>query len=395
MTGVERGRVVLIVLDGVGIGALPDAAHYGDSGANTLLHVAQRCGGLALPILGSLGLGNILSLPGVPAVPQPRASFGSMLERSAGKDSTTGHWELAGVIQDEPLPTFPQGFPSELIEAFSRQTGLEPLGNVAASGTEILRVLGEEHLRSGRPIVYTSADSVFQIAAHEAVISPEQLYDICRTARQLLDPWRIGRVIARPFVGSSAEDFRRTANRHDFSLSPVGTTILDLLLAADLEVFGIGKIHDLFAGRGLSRYLYTKNNNEGMAATAEALHTVDTGLIFTNLVDFDMRYGHRLDALGFGRELEVFDGQLGSLLEQLRPGDLLMLTADHGCDPTTPGTDHTREAVPLLAWKPGLERGTDLGVRQTFADVASTIADYFSIECSVAGGSFLGELAKK
>jgi phosphopentomutase len=394
MKGV-RGRVVVITLDGVGVGALADAGNYGDRGANTLQHVAEYCGGLDLPVLGRLGLGNILPLPGVPAVSQPCASFGRMLELSAGKDSITGHWELAGIIQEEPLPTYPQGFPPAIIEAFRRQTGLEPLGNIAASGTDILRLLGEEHLRSGRPIVYTSADSVFQIAAHEAVVPTEKLYELCRIARRLLDPWRIGRVIARPFVGSSAADFRRTANRHDFSLPPVGTTILDLLLAAGLEVFGVGKIHDIFAGRGLSRHVFTRDNGEGMAATAEALRQVEAGLIFTNLVDFDMLYGHRLDATGFGRALELFDAQLGPLLAQLRPGDLLLLTADHGCDPTTPGTDHSREAVPLLVWGQDLEPGTDLGVRQTFADVAATIADYFALENSVVGRSFLAELTGK
>jgi phosphopentomutase len=393
MKGLHNGRVVLITLDGVGVGALPDAGDYGDAESNTLLHVAQQCGGLKLPVLCSLGLGNILPLPGVPAVTAPRASFGRMLERSAGKDSTTGHWELAGVIQQEPLPTYPQGFPAAIIEAFSRQTGLEPLGNIAASGTDILRLLGEEHLRSGRPIVYTSADSVFQIAAHEKVMPPERLYDICRVARELLNPWRVGRVIASPFIGRTADSFRRTGNRHDFSLPPVGITILDLLLAAEVAVFGIGKIHDLFAGRGLSGSAQSTNNSEGMAATAEALHRIDSGLVFTNLVDFDMLYGHRLDAIGFGRALELFDKQLGSLLDVLRPGDLLILTADHGCDPTTPGTDHTRESVPLLAFSPGHGLGVDLGTRQTFADVAATIGDYFAIKSSVAGGSFLGELA--
>jgi phosphopentomutase len=388
--GLERGRVVLMVLDGVGVGALPDAADYGDAGANTLLHVAERCGGLHLPVLGSLGLGNVLPLPGVPAVAHPRASFGRMLERSAGKDSTTGHWELAGVIQTEPLPTYPQGFPAEMIDAFSRRTGLEPLGNIGVSGTDVLRLLGEEHLRSGRPIVYTSVDSVFQIAAHEQVIPLEELYRLCRVAREVLNPWRIGRVIARPFLGNCAADFHRTANRHDFSLPPVGITLLDHLVAAGVPVVGIGKIHDLFAGRGLTGYHHSKDNHAGLLATIEVLRHMDAGLVFTNLVDFDMLYGHRLDAAGFGRALEMFDAQLQSLLEVLRPGDLLLLTADHGCDPTTPGTDHSREAVPVLAWDPLWRQGKDLGVRATFADVAATIADYFAIESVVPGESFLG-----
>jgi phosphopentomutase len=385
-------RAVLITLDGVGIGALPDAADYGDAGANTLQHVAAACGGLRLPHLQSLGLGNLLAIPGVPPVTTPRGGFGRMLERSAGKDTTTGHWELAGVIQKQPFPTFPAGFPEAIIAAFRRETGLDPLGNCAASGTEILRRLGEEHLRSGRPIVYTSADSVFQIAAHEAVIPVARLYDICHIARRILDPYRVGRVIARPFVGTDAASFRRTSRRHDYSLPPTGETVLDRLAAAGLPVLAIGKIADIYAGRGIAEPLTSDGNADGMAKTLAALDRLEKGLIFTNLVDFDMLYGHRLDAAGFGRALEEFDAWLPELMGWLRSDDLLLLTADHGCDPTTPGTDHTREAVPLLAWFPGLATGVTLGVRESFADVAATLDDLFGLAAG-AGVSFLSELA--
>ncbi len=384
-------RAVLITLDGVGIGALPDAADYGDAGANTLQHVAAACAGLRLPHLQSLGLGNLLDIPGVPPVAAPRGGFGRMLERSAGKDTTTGHWELAGVIQKQPFPTFPAGFPEEIIAAFRRETGLDPLGNCAASGTEILRRLGEEHLRSGRPIVYTSADSVFQIAAHEAVIPVARLYEICRIARRILDPYRVGRVIARPFVGTDAASFRRTPRRHDYSLPPTGETVLDRLAAAGLPVLAIGKIADIYAGRGIAELLTSDGNADGMGKTLAALDRLAKGLIFTNLVDFDMLYGHRLDAAGFGRALEEFDAWLPELMGRLRSDDLLLLTADHGCDPTTPGTDHSREAVPLLAWFPGLATGVALGVRETFADVAATLDDLFGL-ASGAGASFLPEL---
>ncbi len=384
-------RAVLITLDGVGIGALPDAAAYGDAGANTLQHVAAACGGLYLPHLQSLGLGNLLDLPGVPSVSSPRAGFGRMLEQSAGKDTTTGHWELAGIIQPQPFPTYPDGFPAEIIAAFRRETGLDPLGNCAASGTEILRRLGEEHLRSGRPIVYTSADSVFQIAAHEEVIPPPQLYEICSVARRILDPYRIGRVIARPFRGHNAATFQRTSGRHDFSLPPGGETVLDRLRAAGFPVLAIGKISDIYAGRGISEGQASKGNADGMEKTLTALNRCQGGLIFTNLVDFDMLYGHRRDAAGFGKALEAFDRWLPELLGRLGRGDLLLLTADHGCDPTTPGTDHSREAVPMLAWGPGMATGMPLGVRDTFADVAATLDDFFGVGPG-KGKSFLADL---
>lgn len=391
MSGVGVKRVVLITLDGCGIGALPDAARYGDVGANTLRHVAEARGGLNLPTLQALGLGNILELPGVPPVAAPLGGWGRMAEASAGKDTTTGHWELAGIIEPNPLPTYPTGFPEEIIAALERETGLDLLGNVAASGTEILKALGDEHVRSGRPIVYTSADSVFQIAAHEEVIPVQRLYGICRAARRILDPYCIGRVIARPFVGDAPENYRRTANRHDFSLAPTAPTILDGLTTAGIPVFGVGKIRDIFAGRGIGDYVYSSDNRDGMAKTLAALAQLERGLIFTNLVDFDMLYGHRLDARGFGLALEEFDFWLPQCLDALRDDDLLIVTADHGCDPTTPGSDHTREYVPLLVWSPGMARGTALGERTSFADVAATIAEAFGLAVG-AGRSFWREL---
>lgn len=386
-------RVVLMVLDGVGIGALPDADAYGDVGANTLGHVAAACGGLHLPNLLRLGLGRVIELPGAIGSQQVIGGYGRMRERSVGKDTTTGHWELAGLEQQQPFATYPTGFPPEIIAAFTRSTGLEPLGNIAASGTDILRMLGAEHLASGRPIVYTSADSVFQIAAHEEVIPVERLYQICRQARALLDPYRVGRVIARPFVGSTAEDFRRTARRHDFSMPPGGETVLDRLVGAGLEVVGIGKIHDIFAGRGLTRSLCSDGNADGMAQTLVALEQLQAGLVFTNLVDFDMLYGHRLDALGFGRALEAFDAWLPQLQQALKAGDLLLITADHGCDPQVSGTDHTREYVPLLVWHPELDRGVDLGERGGFADVAATIAEALGVS-GTPGESLLKSLPR-
>ena len=372
-------RVILIVLDGVGIGALPDAASYGDSDANTLLHIAQADGGLQLPNLQQCGLGNILTLPGVPVAAPARAHYGRMQSCAAGKDSTTGHWEICGVTQSQPFATFPQGFPDEIITAFQQQTGLAPLGNVAASGTDVLRLFGAEHLRTGRPIVYTSVDSVFQIAAHEEVIALERLYEICRIARSLLDPYRVARVIARPFTGTAADNFKRTRRRHDFSLPPTTPTVLDDLIANNLTVYAIGKISDLFAGRGISTSVPTRNNQEGMEQTIAALRLVERGLIFTNLIDFDMEYGHRLDVPGFARALERFDAALAPLLAALSANDLLLITADHGCDPTTAGSDHSREYVPLLAWQSGMTVGSDLGTRATFADLAATIARIFSL----------------
>jgi len=381
-------RVILITLDGVGIGALPDAERYGDAGAHTLRHVAQAYGGLSLPNLQRLGLGNIDPLPGVEPTPSPQACYGKMAEVSCGKDTTTGHWELAGLRIREPFACYPQGFPEEIIEAFTARTGLQPLGNCAASGTEIIRQLGEEHCRTGRPIVYTSSDSVFQIAAHEEVVPVDELYRICLIAREILDDYQVVRVIARPFVGHDSGSFVRTSRRHDYSIPPCGKTVLDQLSSAGLQVHGVGKIHDIFAGVGLTSWESSRSDEDGCDKLLNALETVSRGLVFVNLVDFDMRFGHRLDALGFAENLQAFDGRVPELLSALGAGDLLIITADHGCDPTTPGTDHSREYVPLLVWEPGMPAGSALGERQCFSDVAATIAGWFGLE-NDWGESFL------
>ena len=387
-------RIILIILDGVGIGALPDANKYGDRGAATLQHVAQAVGGLQLPHLEQLGLGQIATIEGVEKVSKPSGCWGKMAEKSPGKDSITGHWELAGVILDHPFATFPQGFPEDIIEAFISATGLEPLGNIAASGTDILRDLGEKHLKTGRPIVYTSSDSVFQIAAHEAIISPEKLYAICRQAEKILLPYNVCRVIARPFKGTCAADFYRTSGRHDFPCRPVATTLLELLQKKGLSTCGIGKIEDLFAGEGLSDSFPTCSNLEGMVKTLQALDKINSGLIVTNLVDFDMLYGHRLDSNGFAAALQEFDAWLPQFLKKMSNDDLLIITADHGCDPTTPGTDHSREYVPLLLFSQSISAPVNLGIRQSFADVAATVAGNFQISLK-NGRSFLSELSFK
>ncbi len=384
-------RVVLIVLDGVGVGALPDAAAYGDQGAATLQHVAARVGGLELPQLGRLGLGCIVPLAGVAAVRTPLACWGKMAERSTGKDSVTGHWELTGVVLQHSFATYPSGFPAEIMDLFTAIAGVSPLGNIAASGTDILRDLGEEHLRSKRPIVYTSTDSVFQIAAHEEIIPPAQLYDLCRTTFEALQPYNICRVIARPFRGESSGTFYRTSGRHDFPCLPPADTILDLFHKKGIPTCGIGKIGDLFAGRGLSQNIPTVDNTMGMAEILLAMDRTSCGLIMANLVDFDMVYGHRRDADGFAAALVEVDRWLPRLLERLERDDLLVLTADHGCDPTTPGTDHTREYVPLLAYSPTLGNTINLGVRDSFADLGATLAENFGLEC-LSGESFLSAI---
>ncbi len=373
-------RVVLIVLDGVGAGEAPDAAEYGDVGSNTLGNLARAVGGLRLPNFQSLGLGNLLAIEGVPPAARPRGSHGRMRERSKGKDTTSGHWEMAGVVLTTPFPTYPNGFPREVIEPFCAAIGRGVLGNVAASGTEIIQRLGDEHRRTGQPIVYTSADSVFQIAAHEETIPIAELYRICEVARGILaGPHAVGRVIARPFDGESGA-YARTPRRHDFSLEPIGTTICDALTAARISVWGVGKIPDIFAGRGIERALGGKSNRECLTATLDGMASLDRGLLFTNLVETDMLWGHRNDTAGYARALEEIDASVPALVEALRPGDLLVFTADHGCDPTTPSSDHTRELVPLLVIEgPGGTSGVDLGLRDTFADVAATIAERFGV----------------
>lgn len=384
-------RVFLIILDGVGVGALPDAGDYGDTGANTLLHVAKAVDGIDLPCLQDLGLGCICPAPGLDATDSPKAGWGRLAEVSVGKDTTTGHWELAGLPTQVPFQSYPDGFPPEIIDLFRRETGLDPIGNISASGTEIIRILGEEHLRTGRPIVYTSVDSVFQIAAHEEVIPPNELYRICRKMRKGLDPYRIGRVIARPFVGSAAGHFTRTPRRQDFSMPPGSPTVLDLLTDNGLPVIGIGKISDIFAGQGISTAIPTSDNRDGMQQILAVSEKFEKGLIFANLVDFDMHFGHRKDTNGFARALREFDGWLAEFLKRLGENDLLLITADHGCDPTTPGTDHSREFVPMLAWNTNMKSGRKLGDRACFCDVAATLAESFGLTWSV-GNSFRGLL---
>lgn len=385
MTG--KRRATIIVLDSVGVGELPDAAAYGDVGANTLAHTAAAVGGLHLPHLAAMGLGSIIPVAGVSPATVPRAAWGKMAEVSAGKDTTTGHWEIAGLILDRPFPTYPQGFPPEVIESFERAAGRQILGNKPASGTEIIKELGEEHMRTGRPIVYTSADSVFQIAAHEEVIPLEQLYAYCHMSREILrGEHGVGRVIARPFVGEPGS-FVRTANRRDFSLPPPRPTLLDAVKAAGLEVAGVGKIEDIFAGRGLTRTVHTEDNQDGIEKTIEFMTEDFAGLIFTNLVDFDMRYGHRNDPEGYARALEEFDAFVPRLQTLTGPGQWLVITADHGCDPTTPSTDHSREYVPLLVFGPEVAaRG--LGVRATFADVAASVAHFLGVPWDGPGNSW-------
>ncbi len=385
-------RAFLVVLDGVGIGALPDAADYGDVGSHTLRHVAEANGGLRVPTLERLGLGRIETLTGVRALGDPRGSFGRMAERSRGKDSTTGHWELAGLVSERPFPTYPEGFPIPLLAGFTERVGRGWIGNVAASGTEIIARLGEEHQRTGKLIVYTSADSVFQIAAHEQTVPLEELYGACRVARDLLTgEHAVGRVIARPFAGRPG-GYRRTAQRRDFSLPPPAATLLDRLAERGLPVLTVGKVDELFAGRGVTEAFHTRDNAEGEELLCRLARTGGEGLVFANLVDFDQQYGHRNDATGFGRALEQFDGRAAELLAHLRSDEMCLITADHGNDPTTPGTDHTREYAPLLVAGPRVRPGVDLGARETFADVAATLAEAFGVTPPGAGRSFLREV---
>jgi len=387
-------RVIALVFDSAGVGALPDADRYGDVGSSTLPHIAEAVGGLHVPTLERLGLGRIVPIRGVAPVGSPAGAFGKLTEVSPGKDSTTGHWELMGIILDQPFPTYPHGFPQDLIDAFERVIGTKTLGNIAASGTEIIEQLGREHMRTGYPIVYTSADSVFQVASHEDVIPVERLYEICLIARRVLvGDHAVSRVIARPFVGSPGA-FVRTDRRRDFSVPPIRPTVLDAVIAGGYEVIGIGKIPDLFAGRGISSAVHTHDDLDGMTQTGAAMGRLQQGLIFTNLVDFDTRFGHRNDPAGYARNLEAVDRFLPDILERLQPTDLLLMTADHGNDPTTPSTDHSREYVPVLVVGAQVRPGTDLGVRQTFADVGATVADALGIHWSGPGQSMLAVLVQ-
>lgn len=385
-------RAILIVLDSAGIGALPDAAAFGDEGANTLGNIRRARGRLALPNLYRLGLANIegSTLPDVAAA--PAGAFGRCAERTLAKDTTCGHWEMAGLPLDKPFHTYPNGFPADLMRRFEQAIGRGTLGNCVASGTEIIQRLGDEHVRTGFPIVYTSADSVFQIAAHEQVIPVEQLYQICETARSLLTGDNlVGRVIARPFIGGSGA-YQRTERRRDYALPPFSDTILDALDGAGLPVVGIGKIEDIFCHRGVTIVDHTRNNPDGIAATQRFIESGEGAFLFVNLVDFDMLYGHRNDVEGYAAALEAFDRALPAMLGALRENDILMVTADHGCDPTTPGTDHTREYIPLVVAGQHVRAGVNLGTRDTFADIGATVYEYLTGDRWRVGNSFLNDI---
>ncbi|MBI4722317.1 MAG: phosphopentomutase [Candidatus Stahlbacteria bacterium] len=383
-------RVIVLLIDGLGCGELPDADKYGDKGSNTLGNLAQKIGGLALPTFEKLGLGNIITIKGILPCLLPLASYGKAVEVSPGKDSTTGHWELMGVILEEPFPVYADGFPLAMIGEFEAVIGKRVLGGWPASGTEIIQELGEEHQRTGYPIIYTSADSVFQIAAHKEVIGLGELYWMCERARDLFP--EVGRIIARPFIGDKERGYKRTDERKDYSLSAPEETLLDLLSEEGIPVISIGKVADLFAGRGVSRSIEAKGNSDIMREVLVAMGTERAGLIFANLIDFDMLWGHRNDAVGFAAGLKEVEAWLPKLLGECREEDILIITADHGVDPTTPSTDHSREYVPILSYSPGC-RGVCLGIRGSFADIGATIGEYLGVELG-AGKSFLREMGR-
>ena len=385
-------RVFLIVLDSCGCGEMPDSADFGDAGSNTL-RACTASSRLDIPTLSKMGIFNIDSVDCGTPVPAPTAAYGRMAEKSRGKDTTIGHWELAGLISPHPLPTFPDGFPADFIQAFEEKTGRKVLCNKPYSGTEVIRDYGREQKETGGLICYTSADSVFQIAANEAEIPPEELYRICEIAREMLTgpELGVGRVIARPYTGEYP-NYVRTSNRHDFSLLPPAPTLLDALKQAGLATIGVGKIYDIFAGQGITEMVRNKSNADGMEHTLHYAAQDFEGLCFVNLVDFDMLYGHRNDVDGYAAALTEFDGQLRELLPMLKEDDLLFITADHGCDPSTPSTDHSREHVPLLAYGAKIKAGYNLGTRSTYADLAATVAEYFGVKANIAGTSFLREI---
>ncbi|MFD1065302.1 phosphopentomutase [Oceanobacillus locisalsi] len=383
-------RVFLIVMDSVGIGEAPDAAKFNDLGADTLGHIAEKMDGLHMPTMGSLGLSNIREIKGIAPADKPKAHYTKMQEASNGKDTMTGHWEIMGLRIEQPFRTFPEGFPDELIQALEEKTGRKVIGNKPASGTEILVELGNEHIETGSLIVYTSADSVLQIAAHEDVVPIDELYKICEIARELTldEKYMVGRVIARPFVGEPGA-FERTSNRHDYALKPFGRTVMNELKDAGIDVIALGKIDDIYDGEGVTEAIRTQDNDDGMVKLNDALKQDFTGLSFLNLVDFDAKYGHRRDPIGYGKALETYDKQLPEILNQLQDDDLLIITADHGNDPIHHGTDHTREYVPLLVYHTNIAEGKELPQRTTFADIGATIADNFQITLPEHGTSFL------
>ncbi len=385
-------RVIIIVLDSVGVGAMPDAHLYGDEYSNTLGHIAEALNGLSLPHLESLGLGKVISIKGVSPFIEPLGYYGKMSEISAGKDTTSGHWEMMGVVTTKPFPTYPKGFPVEVIKAFEKKIGRPILGNKPASGTEIIRELGKKHIQTGFPIVYTSADSVFQIAACEETIPVPELYRMCEIAREILTgKHAVGRVIARPFVFKNGQ-FKRTERRRDFSLPPPASTVLDYALQEDFEVIGVGKIGDIFAHKGLSEEIHTSDNQEGIEQTIHCIKRNFKGILFTNLVDFDMKYGHRNDVNGYANALKTFDQSIPEIINALRKEDILFITADHGCDPTTISTDHSREYVPLLVYGKELSHPKSLGIRKTFADLGATVTEILDLKPIQHGQSFYKEL---
>ncbi|MCP1144218.1 phosphopentomutase [Lysinibacillus endophyticus] len=386
-------KIHVVVMDSVGIGEAPDAANFGDEGSDTLGHIAEKMNGLTMPNMESLGLSNIRELKGIAKAEQPKAFYGMMQEASVGKDTMTGHWEIMGLNIDKPFKVYPEGFPQELIQKLEEKIGRKVIGNKPASGTAIIDELGKEHMETGAIIVYTSADPVLQIAAHEEIVPLDELYKICEIARELtLDPeFLVGRVIARPFIGTPG-NFTRTSNRHDYALKPFGRTTMNELKDAGLDVIAIGKISDIFNGEGITDAIRTKNNDDGMDKFAEVVKQDFHGISFLNLVDFDANFGHRRDPMGYGEALEEFDRRLPEVLTALNEDDLLIITADHGNDPTFPGTDHTREFVPLIVYSPRFEQGTELPLRKTFADIAATIAENFNVAAPQFGTSFLSNL---
>lgn len=387
-------RIAVIVLDGVGVGELPDAGEYGDKGSNSLSNTARVLGGLELPNMGEMGLGNITSVEGVPTREMTRGAYGKCQEISKGKGSVTGHWELMGVEVKKPFPTYPNGFPEEILNEFKKLTGLDVLGNKPASGTEIIKELGEEHVRTGKPIVYTSADSVFQIAAHENIIPIDELYRLCDIARKMLKgKHAVGRVIARPFIGESAETFTRTKRRHDYPLLAPTDTMLDTLIKEGYKVYATGKIDDLFGNRGITKTHHSVFNMESIQAMVDFMDEDFTGLLFANLVEFDMTFGHRNDVKGFGQKLEEFDAFVPTIRNKMKDTDFAMIVADHGVDPTTKSTDHSREYIPLLVFGEQVKNNVNLGIRQSFADVAATIGEVFSVTPPAIGKSFLKEIS--
>ena len=382
-------RVFLIVLDSFGIGEMPDAAKYGDEGSNTLGTVAKSLE-FSMPNMEKLGLFNIDGVTVKAPYAAPEGVFARMTEQSAGKDTTTGHWEIAGLISKKPMPTFPNGFPQELLDEFSKAVGRKVLCNKPYSGTQVIQDYGDEHVKTGALIVYTSADSVFQIAAHEDVVPVEELYRDCEIARQMLQgDLGVGRVIARPFVGTSSGNYTRTSRRHDFSLEPPQDTMLDVLKEAEYDVIGIGKINDIFAGKGITEFVRTQDNADGIEKTLEYMERDFNGLCFVNLVDFDMLYGHRNDVPGYAKALTYFDQQLPKILSAMEPEDVLMITADHGCDPGTPSTDHSREYTPFVMYGKNLPHGKNMGTRGSFSDIGATVLDYFGLSGEIAGESML------